>query len=164
MTDLYEEKTEEEILYVFKGTIILKIIHAIIEIIGGVLTLVISRNFIVRILLSFTRDEIQEDTHDKFSNFLIHLAQSYSIHAKYYISFYLLSHGIVNGFLAIALLKRKLWAYPTSIIIFSLSSLYQLFRYTITHSIWLLLFTILNIILIGLIWHEYKIQKKLVLR
>jgi len=35
----------------------------------------------------------------------------------------------------------------------------QLYRYSYTHSIWLLLVTVLDLIVIGLTWHEYKYLK-----
>ena len=151
---------EKDIFYLFEGSVILKGIHAIIEVIGGFLILFVSQNFIIQTILGITHDELSEDSRDFFANYLVHAAQNFSINSKHFIAFYLLSHGIIKGILIWNLLKKKLWAYPASMIVFSLFMVYQIVRYTYTHSIWLIVFTLFDLLTIWLIWHEYKIQKK----
>ena len=43
---------------------------------------------------------------------------------------------------------------------FGLFIAYQLYRYTYTHSIWLLLFSVLDLGVIALTWHEYRYIKQ----
>ena len=156
-----DKKTEEkEIFYLFEGSIILKGIHAAIEIILGFFILFISQNFITQTILKISSGELSEDPKDFISNYLIHASQNFSISSKHFIAFYLLSHGVIKGILVFNLLKKKLWAYPASIVVFSLFMVYQIIRYTYTHSIWLLIFTVFDVLVIWLVWHEYKIQKK----
>ena len=150
---------EKDIFYLFEFSVILKGVHAIIEIVGGSFVLFISHNFIIQTVLKITGGELSEDPNDFISNYLIHAAQNFSINSKYFLAFYLLSHGIIKGILVIALLKKKLWAYPTAIIVFGLFMVYQVIRYTYTHSIWLIIFTVFDALVIWLIFHEYKIQK-----
>jgi Predicted membrane protein (DUF2127) len=54
---------------------------------------------------------------------------------------------------------RRLWYYPVAIIVFALFIAYQLYRYTFSHSVWLLLITALDIIVIALTWHEYRFMR-----
>jgi len=68
---------------------------------------------------------------------------------------YLLTHGIIKLALVAALLKRRLWAYPAAIGIFALFAAYQVYRYTFTHSWYLILLTILDAVVIWLTWLEY---------
>jgi len=150
---------EKDIFYIFEGSIILKGFHAIIEIISGLFIFFISQNFIIQTVIRITHDEISEDSKDFIANYLIHAAQNFSISPKHFISFYLLSHGIIKGILVLNLLKKKLWAYPASIFVFGFFVIYQMFRYTNTHSVWLIIFTIFDLLVIWLIWHEYKIQR-----
>lgn len=158
---MIDEKTKEkDIFYLFEGSLILKGAHAIIEIVGGFLILLISQRFIVKTILFFVDDEISEDSRDFVSNYLIHVAQNFSIGSKHFIALYLLSHGIIKGILVISLWQKKLWAYPVSIIVFGLFIVYQIARYTYTHSIWLIIFTVFDIFVIWLIYHEYRIQKR----
>jgi len=156
---LDKETEEKEIFYLFEGSVILKGIHAAIEIILGFFILFISRNFIIRTILKITDGELSEDPKDFISNYLVHASQNYSISSKHFIAFYLLSHGIIKGILVFNLLKKRLWAYPVSMVVFGIFMIYQIIRYTYTHSVWLIIFTIFDVFVIWLIWHEYKIQK-----
>lgn len=154
-----QDTKEKDIFYFFEGSVILKGLHAIIEIVGGILVLFISRNFLIETVLKITHQELIEDSRDFISNYLLHASQNFSTGSKHFIAFYLLSHGIIKGILVIALLRKKLWAYPTSIFVFGAFMVYQIVRYTYTHSVWLLVFTVFDLVVIWLIWHEYKIQK-----
>jgi uncharacterized membrane protein len=154
-----DKKTKEkDIFYLFEGSVILKGLHAIIEIIGGFLTLLVTQNFLIQTALRITQDELNEDSKDFLANYLLKSAQHFSVSSQHFVAFYLLSHGIIKGILVIALLKKKFWAYPVSIIVFGAFMVYQIVRYTHTHSVWLIIFTIFDIFVIWLIWHEYKMQ------
>ncbi len=58
------------------------------------------------------------------------------------------------------LFRKKLWGYPLAIAIFSSFIAYQLYRYTITHSPWLILISLLDVIIILLAINEYHFVKK----
>ena len=138
------KEKEKEIFYLFEGSLILKGIYATIETIGGLLILFISQNFIVQTILNLTEDELGEDPKDFIASRLAHVAQNFTLGSKHFITFYLLSHGIINGMIVYSLLKKKLWAYPVAVFVFSIFIIYQIFRYTDTHSIWLIIFTIFD--------------------
>ena len=55
-----------------------------------------------------------------------------------------------------ALLRRKLWAYPIAMIAFGAFILYQLYRFTFTHSIGLIALSVFDLAVIWLIWLEYR--------
>jgi hypothetical protein len=74
-------------------------------------------------------------------------------------SFYLLGHGVIKIVLIVGLLREKLGYYPAAIAVFVLFVMYQIYRYTFTHSIWLLLITLLDIVVIWLTWHEYTYMR-----
>ncbi|MCX6751905.1 MAG: DUF2127 domain-containing protein [Candidatus Nomurabacteria bacterium] len=156
---LDKETKEKDIFYIFEGSVILKGIHAVIEIVSGFLVLFITQNFIIQTVLKITDSELGEDPKDLISNYLVHASQNFSISSKHFVAFYLLSHGIIKGILVYNLLKKKLWAYPASIAVFGIFMIYQIIRYMFTHSIWLIVFTIFDAVVIWLVWHEYKIQK-----
>jgi uncharacterized membrane protein len=75
-------------------------------------------------------------------------------------SLYLLSHGVVKVGLVICLWMNKLWAYPLTIVVFSLFVVYQLHRYTHTHSWTLIALSAFDAVIIYLTWQEYQQQKK----
>ena len=75
-------------------------------------------------------------------------------------AFYLLSHGLIKGVLVVFLLREKLWAYPASIAVFGLFIVYQLYRYSFTHDPSLIALSILDVIVIALAVHEYRLLRK----
>lgn len=156
MFDIQKLVTERNIHFAFEISLILKGILALFEIVGGVLVYFISQQFLLAITLAITQDELSEDPKSLVANFLLHSAQNFSISAQHFAALYLLAHGIIKIFLIAGLLRKKLWYYPASIMVFGLFVAYQLYRFTFTHSIWLLLLTLLDIVVIWLTWHEYR--------
>jgi uncharacterized membrane protein len=159
-----KEKNERKVYLVFFYSVVLKGLNAIGEIVGGIVALIISQEFIIRTALYLTQNELSEDPSDKFANYLIHSAQQFSVSSKHFIAIYLLSHGLIKLGLVIGLLKNKTWAYPVSIFVFALFILYQIYRFYFTHSIWLIALTIFDLIVVWLVWHEYNrlFSKKIV--
>jgi uncharacterized membrane protein len=62
--------------------------------------------------------------------------------------------------LVIGLLRNKLWAYPVSLVALGLFIVYQLYRFSYTHGIGLIILTIFDIIVIALIYHEYRLVRR----
>jgi len=145
---------------VFDISLILKGILSVIEVIGGCVVLWINQQFVLNFVLAFTADELSDDPNDFWANFLVHGAQSFSISSQHFLSFYLLSHGIIKGLLVLALFREKLWSYPLAMVIFSLFGGYQIFEFTRTGSVWLLALTVLDICIIILTWHEYRYMER----
>lgn len=152
---------ERRITELFRISVMLKGAHALLEIIGGVLFLVIAPkiSLIPQLVASFTQEELANDPNDLVANFLLHTANQLSISSDLFAAFYLLSHGIIKIILVIALLKNKLWAYPWSLVVLGIFIAYQLYRFTDTHSVFLILLTVFDLAVMYLIWREYKIIK-----
>jgi uncharacterized membrane protein len=51
---------------------------------------------------------------------------------------------------------NKLWAYPLTIGVFGAFAMYQVFRFTHTHSWALVILTIFDVLIILLTWNEYR--------
>jgi uncharacterized membrane protein len=64
--------------------------------------------------------------------------------------------GAVKAGLVSALLLKKWWAYPLTVVAFSLFLVYQVYRYLHTHSAWLLVLSMLDLFLIVVTWLEYN--------
>lgn len=133
----------------------LKGLDGALEIIGGLLLLTISPRHVSTLVLQLTQHELSEDPHDLVASYLVTLGKGLTAGGQLFGAAYLLTHGIIKLALVAALLKRRLWAYPAAIGVFGLFAAYQLYRYTITHSLYLILLTILDAIVIWLTWLEY---------
>jgi uncharacterized membrane protein len=97
-----------------------------------------------------------EDPRDFVANYLSHAAQDLSVSSQHFAAFYLLSHGAIKLWLIIGLWRKKPGYYPAAIAVFSFFVLYQLYRYSFSHSVPLLAITILDVAVIGLTWFEYQ--------
>lgn len=151
-------KKEREIHLVFVISVVLKALGAFLEIIGGVLLLFTGAT--THLIEYLINNELVEDPGDFLANTIQHLVPYLREHSQLFAAFYLLSHGVIKFFLSIGLLRRWLWTYPAAIVVFALFIVYQLYRYTHTHSIFLILLTIFDAIVIWLTWHEYKYMKE----
>lgn len=142
--------------FLFKLSVSLKGIDAALEIVGGVALLLISPGIILRIVAFLTQGELARDPRDLVANYVLDLARNLSLGAEHFAAWYLLIHGVVKTLLVIALLRRKLWAYPLAVIVFSAFIVYQMYRFTFTHSIGLIALSAFDGVVIWLIWLEYR--------
>ncbi len=152
--------TEKEIHEVFDITLLLKGLNALAELIGGFLLYVVSTENITRIVHFFVRGELIEDPHDIVANYLLNLALTFGGNSKPFAALYLASHGVVTGLVVLGLWKEKIWAYPISFAVIGAFIAYQVYLLTFGYSLWLVILTVLDIIVILLAWHEYKILKR----
>jgi uncharacterized membrane protein len=99
---------------------------------------------------------LSEDPKDAMANYLIREISKISASSQIFGSFYLLSHGVIKVFLVISLLQRRLWAYPAAIVFFTAFMLYQIYRYQLTHSLWLIFLTVLDFLVVIFTLLEYR--------
>jgi uncharacterized membrane protein len=148
---------QKDIIHVsFEIGLLLKGIHGLLEIVGGTLLIFLSPDRLNWLTRFLTRHELLEDPKDKVANFLITLSSSFSISTQHFVVFYLMSHGIIKCILILLLWRKKLWAYPLTIISLILFITYQIYRYTLTQSVFLILLTVFDTVMIVLTYLEYK--------
>jgi uncharacterized membrane protein len=141
----------------FRIAVSLKGLDGVLEVVGGISLFVVTPSFIVRIIAALAQSELTEDPRDLLANYAMHFARHLSVGTEHFAAYYLLAHGVVKVFLVIALLKRKLWAYPIAATIFAAFIAYLLYRYIlITHSFWLIVLSGFDAIVIYLIWTEFN--------
>lgn len=144
----------------FEVGVWIKGIDGLLEILGGLLLFWVSPSRLSSMIVLLTQHELSEDPQDLLMNFLLKISHDFSISSQHFGIFYLLSHGITKCILVQFLLRKKSWAYPLTILFLILFIVYQLYRYSYSHSAWLILLTIFDILMIWLTWTEYRrIQK-----
>jgi len=151
---------ERRIHQIFEISVLLKGAHALIECIGGLVVAFVSTSAIANLVDALTQEELIEDPNDFVATHLLGLAQNFTIGTQRFYAFYLLSHGLIKVLLVIGLLRNKLWAYPVSLVVMSLFIVYQLYRFSYTHGFGLVVLTVFDIFVIGLIWHEYRLVRR----
>ena len=155
MTDI--TKSHKLLDTAFNISVILKGLDGLIQLIGGVLLLLIKPELINKIIIALTQHELSEDPKDIIANHLLKIA-THTTGTQLFGGMYLLLHGLIKIFLVIALIKRLAWAYPVTIIFLFLFIIYQIYRITLTHSIGLTLLSVFDVLMIWLVWQEYKVS------
>jgi len=151
---------EKTFRLLFRTSLLLKGAFSLLEIAGGILAYFVSQQYLLRLVTMVTQEELTEDPRDFVAQFLVQSAQQLSVSAQHFAAFYLLSHGIIKTVLIAGLLRERLWYYPLSMLVFGIFVAYQLFRFQVTHSIWLMAITILDIVVIAMTWHEDQFLRR----
>jgi len=144
----------------FKISIFLKGLDSLLQIIGGIFLILVKPESINNIIQLIFHYELIEDPQDLIVNFFINLFSNLPAGTQLFGAIYLLSHGIIKLALIIGLWKKKLWTYIAAEIVFTLFIIYQVYRFAFTHSVFLILLTLLDAVVIILTWWEYKQLKK----
>lgn len=140
----------------FQVGIVLKGLDGTLEIVIGAALLVTTLQAVQGIVRLATRGELIEDPDDFFANFAVHQASHLSTSDQHFAGAYLLGHGIIKMVLAIGLLRGQRWSYPTALLVLVAFIFYQLYRLCHTHSLALGAFTGLDVLIVLLIWLEWR--------
>jgi uncharacterized membrane protein len=151
---------ERRIRQVFRVSVVLKGLHALLECASGVAIGLIGTDTVSRLVNALTQEELVEDPKDFLALHLLSWAQGFSVETKHFYAFYLVSHGLVKLFLVVGLLRNKLWAYPVSLVVLGLFIVYQLYRFSYTHGWGLIALSIFDVAVMWLIWHEYRVIRR----
>lgn len=140
----------------FRIGLVLKSLYDIGEILCGIFLIFLTPERMSKLITLISKNELSEDPKDFLMNYLVSFSHTFSHSMQHFTSFYLLSHGIVKILVLILLWRKKLWAYPLSVVIFIIFIILQMQRFSQTHSIVLLLLTFVDIIMIILTILEYR--------
>jgi uncharacterized membrane protein len=151
---------EQRIHRIFQVSVVLKGLHALVECVGGAALYFVSTKTIVNWVGLLTQEELVEDPNDFVATHLLSAAQHLSVGTETFYAFYLLTHGLVKVLLVIGLLKEKLWAYPASLAVLAAFIAYQVYRYSYTHSIGLVVLTVFDLVVTWLVWHEWRLLRR----
>jgi len=143
----------------FRAGIAVKAFDGLLETIGGVLLWFVRPDQMSRALGFIFQHELSRNPHDFFAKHVLHFSATLTHGSVLFASLYLLSHGVVKIFLAVALWMDELWAYPLAIVVFGAFSVYQVYRYVHTHSLPLLALTVFDVAIVWLTWAEYGVQR-----
>src|SRR4051812_22842899 len=124
---------EKRVHQVFVISVLAKGVHALIEVVGGLALYLLGSETIGQWLRPHQW-----------------MASHFRPSEQHFYAFYLLSHGLIKGILVVFLLRQRLWAYPASIAVFGLFIAYQLYRYSFTHDVGLMVLSIFDLFVIYL--------------
>jgi len=137
----------------FEIGVILKGLNALIEFVLGITLLFVN---VAGIVQDMVNDELVEDPDNFLARHLHPITSQFTPEAQFYSAIYLISHGIIKGALVFGLLKGYSWSYPAGLAVLALFVIYQCIQILIHFSIGLILLTIFDLVVMWLIWEEYK--------
>jgi uncharacterized membrane protein len=138
---------------IFTIVVTIKLLSGVVEVISGILLFFISHaTFVV-----FFSPLI----HTSLWYFARPLLHSFSVSGKTFWAAFLFVHGAANIFLSLMLFKKKSWAYPAAASVFGLFDIYQIATFIHRPTLVLGIFTIFDLVVIGLILNEYRYARKI---
>jgi uncharacterized membrane protein len=153
----FSEKTSH---LLFQLSLLCKGVFAGAEILAGIGAYFVTRQFMLELVTRLSGVQLLRSPHDVIANYLYTSVQHFSPSTRNFTAAYLLSHGVVKLWLIVGLLRGRLWYYPLAIAVFALFILYQLYRFNLSHSPWLIVITVVDIVVIALTWQEYRYLRR----
>ncbi|MGE0259773.1 MAG: DUF2127 domain-containing protein [Alphaproteobacteria bacterium] len=149
-------RREQRLHRFFEITLLLKALFAAGEILLAIGVYIVPLDAVSDFVGAITRAELTAHPRDIVAAHLAEWARNLSVGTQHFVALYLLSHGAAKLWVIIGLLRERLWYYPVALVVFTLFVAYQIYRYTLTHSVSLLLITAIDLVVIWLTWHEYR--------
>lgn len=134
-----------------------------LELLGGIALLVTTRPEIRQLVSWLAREELAEDPRDFLATHAVHIAQHLTAGTQHFVIAYLLVHGAIKMTLVAGMLRGLRWIFPVALIVLTAFIGYQLYRLAHLPSWALGLFTLLDIVVLALIWREWRSRESRVL-
>ncbi len=138
----------------FKTVIIIKGIDGVLEVFASTFLLLSGANSVIEKIPSFVQKELIKDPDDMISNYLLHIFEYALPDTQLFIAIYLAIHGLIKIGLVFALNSKSYRAHEIAKIVLIIFIGYQFYRFEHTHSMLLLFFTLVDIIIVSLIHSE----------
>ena len=140
--------------------VLIKGIDGALELAGCVLLLLVNPLTLNAMIVFLTAHEISEDPADLVANLLRNSVRHLSLNTTLFAGVYLLAHGLAKLLLVVGLLRGRRWAYPAALWFLAAFVLYQCYRILLTQSLPLTALTAFDIVVMSLIWREYRFRKR----
>ena len=132
-----------------------------LQLVAGIAVLAVSQTSLAAWVARWTTPELIEEPHSHIAAWVNSGVADLGTGSRTYVTIYLISHGVIKLALIWAMLRRKMWAYPLSMWVIGGFIAYQLYRLASTHSMALVVLSVLDAVVVYLIWHEYRARKSI---
>jgi uncharacterized membrane protein len=145
--------------WLFEASLAIKSVLCSAEALAGLGLLLTPNPLIARFVFWVTHFEIAEDKTDTLVTLAIGAADQFPIGTQHFYALYLLAHGGLKLGLVILLWRKVLWAYPLAMVVLAGFVAYQIYEFFHAGSPFLLLLALFDLMMIGLVWREYRLLK-----
>lgn len=144
---------------VFMASILLKGGMAALECIAGAVLFFMSTEHIQHLIMTATERELIDDPNGIIATSIMGFVVHFTSSTRYFLAVYFLAHGLAKLAIVLGLFSGRLWSFPLGIAAMGFFVIYQLHRYTYTHSLALIAISVLDIFIIFMIWREYQVAR-----
>lgn len=160
MKDIFKNAKSKIISRIFEIGVSVKAVFGFFELLGGVLLVFSKERIIDNFILDMARQEIAEDANDIVANFLVNFANSLYFDTRIFAVAYLLFHGVVNLYIAMALIKGRSKVYIEAIMLLGIFLIFQIYKFLHNLSWGLAVLIVFDIAFIYVIWLEGNKKKR----
>jgi uncharacterized membrane protein len=141
----------------FDAGVLLKGGDGLLEMVAGT-WLAFDPTIVQTVVFRLTAKELLHDPDDRIAAALRHVAEELGSGRHAFATFYLVAHGLVKVVLAIGLLRQRPWAFPVATWTLGALAVYQLYRFTHTHSPLLPVLAAIDLVIVWLVWREGRVR------
>jgi len=143
--------------------IVLKGVDGVLEVLGAGLLLFVPAHYFESFARWLTDLEAGSSRQGFISSHILQIGHHLSEGHNTFAIAFLLTHGLVKIVLVVCLLRQKVWAYPFGLVALTLFLVYQLYEMVIQPTFGMGFLTVLDAIIIWLVWREWhKVKADLV--
>lgn len=140
----------------FQVGVVLKGLDGVFELAGGLLLGVFGSSGLNRAITFLTQHELSEDPGDAVARWLVTHTRNLGASTVQFATAYLLAHGLVKVVLSVGLIRERLGVFPAALAFLGVFILYQAYRLALAPSWELAYLTVLDLIIMVLVWREYR--------
>jgi uncharacterized membrane protein len=144
--------------YLFQISLFIKGFDGVLEFIFGILLLIFRADRISAFIISYANGELTEEPNNRIASYLLRHGHI-SAETASFTAMLLIARGVVKLLVITGLLQRKVWVYPIAIIVFAGFSVFELYTYTHTHSILLIILAAFDLFVVLLTVREYRLLR-----
>lgn len=133
-----------------------RVLYGIARFVFGLALLRVVGTSVSELMNPLMNHEFAEGHRDILYRFVSHTLTHHPIEITYFIALYFVIWGFVDAALSLAVIYKKPVAYIASMVLIVVFTIYEVWRYTHTHSLILLGIIIIDIGLVVLLHHEYR--------
>ncbi|MGH7175525.1 MAG: DUF2127 domain-containing protein [Minisyncoccia bacterium] len=151
-------RRERELTDLFDLALVFKAIGGFFEVAGGIAIALVPHAFVLKIANLVTAGELSGDPNDFVATHIRSFAHAYALHAHDLLAILLCVDGVLKVLLVAFVLKGYRFAFPLFILALGAIGGYEAYRAVETSNVLLAAAVALDILLIFLAQHEYKIR------
>ncbi len=159
MTRPYRTSRQKILHWLFEASLAVKGLLTSAEAIAGIGLLLVPNAQVARLVYWLTHYEIAEDPTDTLAAWTLRAMEQFPIGTQHFYAVYLMFHGGLKLAIVLLLWRRVMWAYPAGMVVLAGFVIYQLYEFVHSGSPFLFLLAVFDMIMIALIWMEYRALK-----